>query len=175
VKKRACVVWALCRWMFCLRTRHKCLLIRLKLTPKRIWHQRIPAGLIKLIVDCAVRGLVRCAGATAVMVVLRSGILEVGNCGDSRAVLGKNVQGQVKRGNRVPKLCKWHKVIAHPHVHSSILTHRQICVPFTLSILSYIALSPLWLLTSSFFCNFCFNYFRLDFSSLKGDGCGADV
>jgi len=38
---------------------------------------------------------VRCAGATAVMVVLRNGVLEVGNCGDSRAVLGRKHQGQI--------------------------------------------------------------------------------
>jgi serine/threonine protein phosphatase PrpC len=37
----------------------------------------------------------RCAGATAVVVVFRNGKLEVGNCGDSRAVLGRRKSGQV--------------------------------------------------------------------------------
>mmetsp|Transcript_4345 Transcript_4345/g.5729 ORF Transcript_4345/g.5729 Transcript_4345/m.5729 type:complete len:526 (-) Transcript_4345:357-1934(-) len=37
----------------------------------------------------------RCAGATAVVVVSRNNKLEVGNCGDSRAVLGRRKSGQV--------------------------------------------------------------------------------
>ena len=37
----------------------------------------------------------RCAGATVVMVAMRNGNLEVGNCGDSRAVLGRKHNGQV--------------------------------------------------------------------------------
>lgn len=38
---------------------------------------------------------VRCSGATGVVVVLRSGVLQVGNCGDSRAVLGRKSNGSV--------------------------------------------------------------------------------
>jgi serine/threonine protein phosphatase PrpC len=38
---------------------------------------------------------VRCSGATAVMIVMRGDVLEVANCGDSRAVLGKKTNGQV--------------------------------------------------------------------------------
>ena len=38
---------------------------------------------------------VRCSGATAVMIVMKGSNLEVANCGDSRAVLGKKTNGQV--------------------------------------------------------------------------------